>query len=80
MDIVLYFVLGVMNIGLLYWITNAYKRVSGVDLFPGRGYGNVSDMVMTMLAFILTGYFGTMAVIVIGAYLFLLWLKYYRKK
>lgn len=80
MDMLLYFAFGALSIGLLYWITNAYKRVSGVDLFPGRGYGNVSDVVLTMVAFILSGYFGMMAVIAIGTYLFLLWLKYYRKK
>ena len=76
MGLVLYFVLGALNIGLLYWITKAYKRVSGVDLFPG----DVSDIISNTIVFILSGYFGTMAVIAIGIYLFSLWMKYYRKK
>ena len=80
MGIVLYFGLGVLNVCLLYWITNVYKRVSGVDLFPGRDYGSVSDMVLTMIAYVLSGYFGTLAIIAMGLFLFSLWMKYYRKK
>ena len=76
MGIVLYFVLGVLNIGLLYWIAKAYNRASGINLFPT----DASDIISTAIVFILSGYFGTMMVIAIGAYLFSLWMKYYRKK
>ena len=80
MDIILYFAFGLLNIFLLYLITNRYKRVSNIDLFPGRESGNIVDMVLNILAYIVCGPFGTILVIMMGIFLTVMWFKYYRKK
>jgi hypothetical protein len=77
MGIILYFAIGALNIVLLYLITHIYTRVSGVYLIPS-GYS--SDTILTLIAFFLTGYFGTIVLGVLGLHLFVLWMKYYRKR
>lgn len=77
MGIILYFAIGALNIVLLYLITHLYTRVSGVYLIPS---GYASDTILTLIAFLLSGYFGTIVLGVLGLHLFVLWMKYYRKK
>jgi hypothetical protein len=77
MGIILYFAIGALNIVLLYLITHIYTRVSGVYLIPS---GYMSDTILTLIAFLLSGYFGTIVLGVLGLHLFVLWVKYYRKK
>lgn len=77
MGMLLYFAFGALNIGLLYLITYIYTRVSGVYLIPS---GYVSDTVLTLIVFFLSGFFGTIVLGVLGLHLFVLWIKYYRKK
>lgn len=77
MDIFLYFAIGALNIVLLYLITHIYTRVSGVYLIPS---GCVSDTFWTLIAFLLSGPFGTIVLGVLGLHLFVLWMKYYRKR
>jgi hypothetical protein len=77
MGIILYFAIGALNIVLLYLITHIYTRVSGVYLIPS---GYMSDTILTLIAFLLSGPFGTMVLGVLGLHLFVLWMKYYRKR
>lgn len=77
MGIILYFAIGALNIVLLYLITHIYTRVSGVYLIPS---GYMSDTILTLIAFLLSGYFGTIVLGVLGLHLFVLWMKYYRKR
>lgn len=77
MGTLLYFAIGALNIGLLYLITHIYTRVSGVYLIPS---GYALDTILTMIAFFLSGYFGTIVLGVLGLHLFVLWVKYYRKR
>jgi hypothetical protein len=80
MGVILYFAFGALNIVLLYQIANYYRRVSDIDLFPGRESGSLVDMVLNILAYIVCGPFGTILVIMVGIFLFVMWVKYYRKK
>jgi hypothetical protein len=63
MGIILYFAIGALNIVLLYLITHIYTRVSGVYLIPS---GYMSDTILTLIAFLLSGYFGTIVLGVLG--------------
>lgn len=80
MDILLYFTFGVLNIGLLYLITNIYRDITGIDLFPGRSNGDKVDMILSILAYIFCGAFGTVVIFMLGIFLFIMWWEYYRKK
>ena len=80
MVIILYFALGVLNIGLLYLITNIYRRKTGIDLFPGRASGDKTDMILNIVAYGISGYFGTVVLLLFGIFLFEIWVKFYRKK
>jgi hypothetical protein len=80
MDILLYFAFGVLNVGLLYLITNIYRDITGIDLFPGRSSGDKSDMILSILAYIFCGAFGTVVIFMLGIFLFIMWWEYYRKK
>lgn len=80
MDIILYFAFGVLNICLLYLITNLYRRETGFDVFPGRINGDRYEMVVCILSYILCGPIGTLILILFGAFLFAIWAKYFRKK
>ena len=80
MDILLYFVIGALNICLLILLCNIYRRISGVDLFPGRVNNDKMEMFLCIVVFILTGHFGTIAILFMGVFLFLLWMIFYRKK
>lgn len=80
MGVILYFAFGALNIVLLYLIANQYRRVSDIDLFPGRESGSLVDMVLNILAYIVCGPFGTILVIMLGVFLFVMWMKHYRKK
>ena len=80
MDILFYFIIGALNIGLLLILCNTYRRISGVDLFPGRVNNDKMEMFLCILVFILTGHFGTIAILFMSVFLFLLWIIFYRKK
>lgn len=80
MDIILYFTLGAINIVLLYLFTSIYKHKTGIDLFPGRENGDILESVSSLCAYFASGPIGTIIVIILGLFLFILWFKYYRKK
>ena len=80
MDMLLYFAFGAFNIGLLYIISNWYKRESGLDLFPGRENKDRMEIITTIIGFFISGPFGTAVLVMIGLFLLNLWIKYYRKK
>lgn len=80
MDMLLYFAFGALNIGLLYIISNWYKRESGLDLFPGRENKDRMEIITTIIGFFISGPFGTVMLVVVGLFLLNLWIKYYRKK
>lgn len=80
MDMLLYFAFGALNIGLLYIISNWYKRVSGIDLFPGRENKDIVDIIRNIICYFISGPFGTVILVLLGLFLLNLWRKYYRKK
>lgn len=80
MGMLLYFALGLLNIGLLYIISNWYKRESGIDLLPGRENNDRMEIITTIIGFFISGHFGTVILVMIGLFLLNLWIKYYRKK
>lgn len=80
MDILLYFAFGALNIGLIYLISNIYIKRIDIDLFPGRGIGDKMEMVTSLVAYFLGGPFGTIVLIVLWIFLYIMWIKYYRKK
>jgi hypothetical protein len=80
MDMLLYFAFGALNIGLLYIMSNWYKRESGIDLLPGRDNKNSGDIITSIICFFISGPFGTMMLVILGVFLLNLWFKYYRKK
>ena len=80
MEGLLYFAFGALNIGLLFLFTGLYRKATNVDLFPGRANGDKANMILSMLAYILCGAFGTVVIILFGVLLFWLWRKYYRKR
>ena len=76
----LYFAFGALNIGLLYIISNWYKRKSGIDLFPGRENKDRVDIIRNIICYFISGPFGTVVLVILGMFLLELWIKYYRKK
>ena len=76
MDIILYFAFGVLNIGLFYLYIKMYKRFTGVDF---EIYDKI-EKCMNLIAYFITGPFGTMILMFLGLFLFGLWRKHYRKK
>lgn len=80
MGMLLYFAFGALNIGLLYIISNWYKRKSGIDLFPGRENKDRVDIIRNIICYFVSGPFGTVILVMLGLFLLNLWIKYYRKK
>lgn len=80
MDMLLYFAFGALNIGLLYIISNWYKRESGIDLLPGRANKDRLDTIINIICYFVSGPFGTVVLVLFGVFLLNLWRKYYRKK
>lgn len=80
MGMLLYFAFGALNIGLLYIISNWYKRKSGIDLFPGRENKDRVDIIRNIICYFISGPFGTVVLVILGMFLLELWIKYYRKK
>lgn len=80
MGMLLYFAFGALNIGLLYIISNWYKRKSGIDLFPGRENKDIGDIIRNIICYFISGPFGTVVLVILGMFLLELWIKYYRKK
>ena len=80
MGVILYFTLGAINIVLLYLFTIIYKHKTGIDLFTGSENGDMLETVSSLCAYFALGPIGTIVVITLGLFLFILWLKYYRKK
>ena len=76
MGIVLYFSLGVLNIVLLFLLTDLYKRGSGINLLTD----STSDISMNALVYFISGPFGTVALAVLGLWLLWLWVRYYKNK
>lgn len=70
-----YFALGTLNVVLLYIFSELFKRSTGIDLFPGRENGDKLEMGLNIVAFFITGHFGTLAVCVFGLFLLMLWLR-----
>ena len=73
MEVFLYISFGLLNISLFNLFINNYKLKTGVDLTDKNDVYNT-------IAFIVSGPFGTMILILLGAFLLYLWRKYYRKK
>lgn len=80
MGMLLYFTFGALNIGLLYIISNWYKRESGIDLLPGRENKDRLDTIINIICYFVSGPFGTVVLVLFGMLLLNLWIKYYRKK
>ena len=80
MDILLYFAFGALNIGLIYLISSIYMKRIDIDLFPGRGIGDKMEMVTSLVAYFLGGPFGTIVLILLWIFLYIMWIKYYKKK
>lgn len=76
----LFFAFGSLNICLLYIISNWYRRKTGLDLFPGRENKDSTEIITTIIAYFISGPFGTVILVMIGLFLLNLWIKYYRKK
>lgn len=76
MDGIFYFALGVLNICFLYLFIILYRRNTGVDLDSK----DKLDMGMNIVCLFLSGPFGTIMLILLGLFLFGMWIKYYRKK
>ena len=76
MGIVLYFSLGVLNIVLLFLLTDLYKRGSGINLLTD----STSEKAMNVLVYFISGLFGTVALAVLGLWLLWLWVRYYKNK
>lgn len=70
-----YFALGALNVVLLYIFSELFKRRTDIDLFPGRENGDKLEMGLNIVAFFLTGHFGTLVVCVFGLFLLMLWLR-----
>lgn len=70
-----YFALGTLNVVLLYIFSELFKRSTGIDLFPGRENGDKLEMGLNIVAFFITGHFGTLTVCVFGLFLLMLWLR-----
>jgi hypothetical protein len=79
MEHILYFAIGLLNIAILYLVTNLYRRETGIDLFPGRESGDKVEIVSCWVGYFLTGPFGMVFAVGLGVYLYLLWRKYYKK-
>ena len=80
MGMLLYFAFGALNIGLLYIISNWYKRKSGIDLFPGRENNDRMEIITSNIGYFISGPFGTIMIVLLWVFLYNLWIKYYRKK
>lgn len=76
MDEIFYFAFGILNICLLYLFIILYRRNTGVDLDSK----DKLDMGMNIVCLFLSGPFGTGILILLGLFLFGMWIKYYRKK
>lgn len=72
---IFYFAFGLLNIGLLFLLSSIYGRKFGLDLFPGRMYGDKVEMILTIVSYFLTGHFGTIALCLLIIYLILLSVK-----
>jgi hypothetical protein len=59
-----YFSFGLLNICLLFILTHIYRRKTGIDLFPGRMSGDKFLMFLTILAYFLSGHYGTIAFVI----------------
>ena len=55
MDMLLYFAFGALNIGLLYIISNWYKRETGIDLLPGRENKDRVDTIINIICYFVSG-------------------------
>jgi hypothetical protein len=80
MGILLYFAFGVLNIWFIYLIISIYRRWTGIDFFPCKNDGNKVMLVIDLLAYFFCGPFGTALLVLLGIFLFIMWIKYYRKK
>ena len=80
MRVVFYFAFGVLNVGLIFLLTNIYRQKTGIDLFPGRIYDDKLEMILYIISYIVCGPFGTIFISIIGLCLYLFWRKKYRKK
>ena len=69
----LYIAFGLLNICLFNLFVNTYKLKTGVNLSDDNDIYN-------KIAFIVSGPFGTMILIMLGTFLLWLWRKHYRKK
>ena len=78
MGVLLYFAFGLLNIGLLFLINYICKRKIGFPLFPDED--NRTEIIMCMITYFISGFFGTGIIFLICAILFFMWEKYYRKK
>ena len=80
MSVIFYFAFGLLNIGLLFLLTNIYRRKTGMDLFPGRIYDDKLEMILYIISYVICGPFGTAILCIIGLILFWIWIKNYKNK
>lgn len=78
MGVFLYFAFGALNIGLLFLINYICKWSIGMPLFPDED--NRTEIIMCLIAYFISGIFGTGILFLIGIILFFMWKKYYIKK
>lgn len=78
MGVYLYFAFGLLNIGLLFLINYICKRKIGMTLFPD--IDDKTEVIMCMITYFISGFFGTGILFLICVILFFMWEKYYRKK
>lgn len=79
MDIIFYFAFGLLNVCLLFVLSNAHKNLTGVYLFPEM-CGSKFDVTMFYISYFIVGPLGTMVLFIIFLFLFVFWIKYYIKK
>ena len=80
MEGLLYFAFGALNVILLYLFTNLYRKETKIDLLPGRATGDKLETIACHISYFVSGPFGTVLVIILGAFLYEMWKENYRNK
>ena len=77
MGMLLYFAFGALNIGLLFLMNYIFNLKIGMSLFPDEG--SETEVIMCMVAYFISGIFGTVILFLLGMMSFFMWKKYYKK-
>lgn len=71
--VLLYFAFGALNVGLLFLMNYICKCRIGTPLFPD---GDRTEIIMCMVAYFISGFFGTGILFLLGIVSFFMWRKY----